>query len=74
MHTWILVQANEDGSPVSYLTTRDVEELLQDPAAYGVKKFLSQLPQETDANYWQSGEALLFHAELISPPIPEEEM
>lgn len=71
MHMWILVQASEDGNPVSYLTTRDVEELLQDPQAYGVKKFLAELPQETDPNYWQEGEALLFHAELISPPSPQ---
>lgn len=73
MHLWILIQASEDGNPVSYLTTRDVEELLQDPAAYGVRKFLSEVPQEKDANYWQRGEALLFHAELISPPMPVEQ-
>ena len=72
MHHWILIKASEDGNPVSYLTTHELEQLLQDPGSYGVEKFLSQIPAETDPNYWVRGEALLFYGELIAPPIPQE--
>jgi len=65
---WILIQASEDGSPVTYLSDSDVAELLADPSAeHGIRAFHAEVPEEQDAAYWPEGTALLLRAEIVVP-------
>ena len=62
---YALIKPDEDGNPVRFLTS--VEDLLKIPGDYGIEKFLSKLPENTDPNYWRDGDVLLLKVEILKP-------
>ena len=60
---YILVTPGEDGA-FSFIRDKDVEEMLEDPTEYGVKKFLEEIP-EKDPQEWGEGNAILLKYEIV---------
>jgi len=77
MKNYILIQASEDGEPVSLLSEKDMEEMLKNPEDYGVDRFLDTWPIDsvggTSPAYWPSGDALLMECRVIVPVIKTTE-
>jgi len=67
MKQYILIQANEDGNPITFLD--NVNDVLESPEDHGVKVFLSSLPENTDPNYWEYGQAILAEIKILSPKV-----
>lgn len=63
----MLIQPDEDGNPVRFLDQQKLDNLLANPADYGIKRFLPEIPTDMDTNYWLDGTALLVSVELITP-------
>ena len=61
---YLLIQPDEDGCPITFLTEQDFAQLLANPGeSYGVKVVMHDIPECTDPNYWKEGHALLFRIE-----------
>lgn len=63
---YLLIQGSEDGEPCTFL--KDVEDVLESPADYGIEKFLTSIPDK-DPNYWHHGDALLLKIEVLKPAV-----
>lgn len=69
---WMLVRADEDGSPIRWLTDTELRELLADPSGRGVVSFhhideLAISRGYLDPSYWKDGEAVLLRIEVVVP-------
>lgn len=64
MSKYILIQPDEDGNPITWLDDNEVEDLIQLKEDYGVKEFLTKLPENKDPNYWEEGQVLLLEVEI----------
>jgi hypothetical protein len=64
---WILIKGSEEGNPIGWLDENDLESLLEDPTSNGVTRFLAEVPEREDPNYWPEGHAVLLKAEIVVP-------
>jgi hypothetical protein len=68
MTRWLLVKGDEDGNPITWLDEGDLERLLGNPEEErGVTRFLAEVPEREDPNYWPEGVAMLLKAEVVVP-------
>lgn len=68
MTRWLLVKGDEDGNPITWLDEDDLERLLGNPEEeHGVTRFLAEVPELLDPNYWPDGYAVLLKAEIVVP-------
>ena len=66
MDEYILIQANEDGEPITWLSRDEVNDMLKNPEDYGVKRFIKSAVQD-DPNYWKEGDSMLLKVEILMP-------
>ena len=64
MKKYILIQPDEDGNPITWLQSEELENIHDFMIDYGIKKFLDHLPAEQDPQYWEDGEAMLLEVEI----------
>ncbi len=72
MPRYMIVQADEDGNPISWLDKQDTEcvendELEQVMEDHGVTRFMDEVPKEYGGNpyFWSTGDALLLRVEIM---------
>ena len=58
-YKYILIRPDEDGNPTSFIEEKEVEDMKQFLEDYGIEKLLTEIPTETDPQYWKEGSALL---------------
>lgn len=65
---WLLLRANEEGNPISWLKPERLRELLADPGgSYGIDRFLGPDDVAIDPNYWPSDVGILLKVEVVVP-------
>jgi hypothetical protein len=63
---YLLIKANEDGEPCTFLDKDELLYLLKDPIeSYGIRKFLKEIPEEKNVQYWEEDQALLLEFKII---------
>lgn len=79
---YLLIKPSEDGNPIIELTSATLQELLDHPENYGVKRWVDRAQlgaskwgkvsaADWDTNYWPEGAAILLKAEVVVPvPAP----
>jgi hypothetical protein len=70
MARYMLIRPDEDGNPIRWLDEIALQEVLDDPAAYGIKAFLAKTDMPDvygDPNYWSPGIGLLLRVEVVTP-------
>lgn len=60
MSDYILLQPDEDGNPVTWVETPELEDIKHFMEDYGITEFITDFPDgEKDPNYWGEGQAML---------------
>lgn len=68
---YLLIQPDEDGNPIRWLSETDVADLEQLMRDHSIERFLNNWPKysdgsfKTDPNYWEEGDAMLMEAKLL---------
>ena len=69
MSQYLLIKSDEDGNPNIFID-QDINEVLKSVTEdYGVEDFMYEIPDETDANYWGDGIALLLEVKVLKPVV-----
>ncbi len=64
MKRYILIQPDEDGNPIRWLSEAEVKDIKQLMEDYGVDKFITSVPEPSDPNYWDERTAMLLEVEI----------
>ena len=67
MKKYILIQPNEDGNPIYWLEDKEIEDIMELKEDYGIKRFLEKVPENSNPNDWEEGDALLLEVEIKVP-------
>lgn len=78
---YLLIRPDEDGNPITELTSATIQDLLAKPAEWGIQYFgdLSEIPASGfgspsaanwDTNYWPQGMGVLLKVEIVVPVKP----
>jgi hypothetical protein len=65
MKRYVLVKSDEDGNPMSWIQAGDLDDIVQLMEDYGIKRFMDDVPNDTDPNYWARGDALLLEVRVL---------
>jgi hypothetical protein len=60
-----VVKGDEDGNPLSWLQPGAMDDIAQLMEDYGIKRFMDDVPDKSDPNYWNDGEALLLEVRIL---------
>lgn len=62
---YALIKGDEDGNPVSWLDASEVEDIAALMENYSISRFMDDVPEEPNPNYWTDGEALLLEVRVL---------
>lgn len=70
---YLLIQGDEDGNPLRWLSVREVDDIPTLMEDHGIKHFVDDVPTEQigslaraiDPNYWPEGQALLLEVKVV---------
>lgn len=64
---WALIKASEDGNPITWLDSDDLDDVLTNPSDWGVVNFAHPDLLADDPNYWPAKTAVLLRYEVVVP-------
>jgi len=61
---YILLRPDEDGNPITWVDSEELDDIKGLIEDYNIKRFLTDVPRNPDPNYWVDGDALLLEVKV----------